>query len=66
MTTIWLEQQKMAAERYKREHGESPLTAWWEKTDTHKIKIRTHVRKRFYIAASGGLPSPENRKTYRR
>lgn len=62
MTTIWLEQRKVQAERYKREHGVCPLTAWWKKTDVCKIKIRTHVRKRSYITASGGLPSPENRK----
>ena len=59
MTTLWLEQHRKAAEEYRRKHGESPLTNWWDKTDTSKIKIRTRVRRRYYITASGTLPKPE-------
>lgn len=62
MTTIWLEQHRKAAEQYRREHGEHPLANWWDKTDTSKIKIRTRVRRRYYITASGTLPNPSDRK----
>ena len=62
MTTLWLEQHKADAERYKRKYGESPLAVWWKETNTRKIKIRTRVRKRFYITASGKRPAPENRR----